>query len=218
MNAERLLGLLRVLAERESANGVQSKLQALNNSLQLLSQQPQNASFQQAVSRNLGAWEESLFALHDVLTPAQRKGVIEIGGAKWFELDLIDEIQGVITANTMTPAVAHQQVNKLLSDRQTYLDTLISTRTGLQGLTFEEDSLAIGEAEVGFSLPRGLFDNELDGLADELHEIHKVVDLFSEIATGRVDPIEVRQISTSDPTFFLGLDVYTVVAIGASVT
>lgn len=67
-------------------------------------------------------------------------------------------------------------------------------------------------------MPRDLFKNELEPLIKELGEIRFILRAFSELATGAVEPIEVRQISTSDPQFFFHINVATIALIGGVVT
>jgi hypothetical protein len=51
-----------------------------------------------------------------------------------------------------------------------------------------------------------------------LDVVKNIIRAFSEAATGSVEPIEVRQISTSDPLFFFGMAPKTIAMIGAAVT
>jgi hypothetical protein len=53
-------------------------------------------------------------------------------------------------------------------------------------------------------------------LIKELSEIKFIIRAFSELALGTSEKIEVRQISTTDPQFFLHVDVATVIMIGAA--
>ena len=86
------------------------------------------------------------------------------------------------------------------------------TKLGIKG-----ETLAAGEVELSVLLPRPLFHDELRELANELITLSSMIKPFSEIATGQVEKVRVDQISTSDPTFFLGLDVETVKLIGQAV-
>ena len=72
--------------------------------------------------------------------------------------------------------------------------------------------------EIGITIPRKLFDNNLDGLIAELKEIRFILRAFSEVSTGSVEPVILRQISTTDPLFFLGMPAETIAAVGAAVT
>jgi hypothetical protein len=85
-------------------------------------------------------------------------------------------------------------------------------------LGFKQSSLEPGTAEVGFLLPRSLFNNHLSDLIRELRDVQRIIRAFSEVATGSVEEVEVRDISTSDPQFFFGLSIATTAALGAAVT
>jgi hypothetical protein len=71
--------------------------------------------------------------------------------------------------------------------------------------------------EIGFLIPRDLFDGILDQLIKELGVINRIIRAFSEVTIGGAQPIEVRQISTSDPVFFLCLNPITIAALAAAV-
>jgi len=51
-----------------------------------------------------------------------------------------------------------------------------------------------------------------------LGAINRIIRAISEAATGEVPEIEVRQISSSDPLLFFGMDVVAIGAIGAAIT
>jgi hypothetical protein len=77
--------------------------------------------------------------------------------------------------------------------------------------------LELGQAEIGILLPRELFQNHLRELIDELRTLNRVIRAFSEVATGAPEPIEVHQISTSDPVFFFGISATTIAFFGKAV-
>jgi hypothetical protein len=58
----------------------------------------------------------------------------------------------------------------------------------------------------------------LDPLIKELRDIHRIIRAFSEATLGKVEEVEVREISTSDPFFFFHIDPMTIAALGAAVT
>ncbi len=75
-----------------------------------------------------------------------------------------------------------------------------------------------GTAEIGFLIPRELFEDEFDQFIKQLAVINRIIREFSEAATGSAQEIKVRQISSSDPLLFLGLDPITIGMIGATIT
>jgi len=148
---------------------------------------------------------------------AQSKTLETIGAHKFFSKHLIETIQKAFNDNAMTPAVVQRLVNELSSQRQTYIQDLESITKNFAAIGIEADNLKAGEAEIGFKIPRELFHDELKGLIDELSVINMVIRAFSEATSGKTEAIKVRQISTSDPQFFFGLDPLTIVAIGTAV-
>jgi hypothetical protein len=114
----------------------------------------------------------------------------------------------------MTPAVAQQETQKLLEERTAFLENLNALKQALQKLGFEEDGLEPGEAEIGFQIPRDMFDNELEGFSRELHELRLIIRAFSEAAGNAGERIELRQISTTDPLVFVVLGACTIRYIG----
>jgi hypothetical protein len=75
-----------------------------------------------------------------------------------------------------------------------------------------------GEAELGFHIPRTIFHNQLAEFSVELKVIDRIVGLVSEAVLGRREQIQLRQLSSSDPTVFIQTAVPVVVAVGAIIT
>jgi len=114
--------------------------------------------------------------------------------------------------------VTLKRVGAFLKQRAAYLQQVTQLRDSLKAIGIEASTLKTGDAEIGFLLPRSLFNNHLDELIKELRDIHRIIRAFSEATVGGVEEVEVRQISTSDPLFFFHLSVATIAAIGAAVT
>jgi len=131
---------------------------------------------------------------------------------------MIDGIKQSISNNPMTPAVVHKHIQQLLKDRDQYLELLRSSNRDLEGLGIGAETLAPGTAEIGFRIPRELFDDNLEGLIEELRVLRRIMRGFSELALGAPETIQVRQISTSDPLFFFGLNPVTIGILGGVVT
>ena len=123
----------------------------------------------------------------------------------------------MLVENPATPAVVQKFVAQLLNTRQNFINILVETEDRLGELGINTNTLEPGEAEVGFTIPRNLFDDSLEGLIGELRELRFIIRAFSEAVTGSVEPIIVKQISTTDPLFFLGVATPTIIAIGSAV-
>lgn len=114
----------------------------------------------------------------------------------------------------MTPSVTHQMTNKLKDDRQKFLSVLRDLENNFSTVGVEAQTLKPGDAEIAVLLPGQLFNDELDGLQKELRILSQVLRTFYEVSNVSPGPIEVRQISSTDPTLFLGIDITVLVHLG----
>lgn len=218
MNAEKLAKYIDWLLTDEKEFGIQDELELLNKSIESLASSPQETSHQKNVSEYLSSLKAKIIALMGTYDANQWRGVCSIGALPFFSLEMYEEINENIRQNSMTPSVVHQYVNALTKRRGEYIENLRKTRNGLKALSIKPEVMQ-DEAEVGFQIPREIFRNNLDGLVEELRAIRRIIRAFSEVATkGSPEEIHVRQISTSDPTFYFGLTAITVAQLGFAVT
>lgn len=217
MNAEKLRTYVGWLLADEKQFQVQDALTELNAALANLSASPAEPSYQQSVASAVAKLRQQMHLLEATYDVAQRRGVASIGALRYFSDEMISEIESSISQNAMTPAVVQKQVADALARRQKYLDVLEGTRSNLRALSIAPDELGEDEAEIGFQIPRDIFNNNLDGLVNELRAIRRIIRAFSELATNSVEDIKVNSISTTDPTFYFGLGALTVAQIGYAV-
>lgn len=151
------------------------------------------------------------------LSSAQVKTLQEINAYHLFSSDLVLPIRSALTANAITPAVIQQKVVDALKHRAAYIEMLAQAQASLSALGVKADALESGQAEIGFLLPRPLFNNDLTGLHRELRTLDRILRTIYEVANVTAGEIEVRQISTSDPTFFFGMDVTVLVHLGHTI-
>jgi hypothetical protein len=119
--------------------------------------------------------------------------------------------------NPMTPAVVLDQLKEAIEDRKSTLNVLRNVRSGLRNLGIEKAVLEPGQTEISVLLPRTIFHNDLEGLQKELKILTPIIRAFYSISNVTPGVIEVREISTSDPTFFLGIDITPLIAIGIAI-
>ena len=137
----------------------------------------------------------------------------------FFLIRTVDEIESLIAKNPLTPVKVRDHVNTLKSQRAEFLVNLNNVSNGLAALGIKTSTLIPGETEIGFSIPRPLFDNELGGLVSELNTIKLMLNFFIEaVPDAKEKTITVRQISSSDPTLFFGMDPKVLIVIGATIT
>lgn len=218
MNATRLREIIDLALGRENEYKIQKLLNDLNASLTQLVSQPQDPNVQNQFSTALEALGSATSATRTSFEPAQVLLLKEIGADEFFVDDFGAQIGALIRANPLSPAVTQQKLGEFLSRRKAYIQQITQLRENLNAVGVTPISLEPGDAEIGFLLPRALFNNRLDSLIKELRDIHRIIRAFSEVATGSVSEVEVREISTSDPLFFFQIDPLTIASIGAAVT
>ena len=217
MNVEILKEFIDNIIRYELVYEIHENLDALSSSLGELVDAPQEASFQNGVSINLDSLASSVSSFEIEFSTKDRQRFLEIRAKNYFELSFVEEIRSKIIENPLTPAVVADYVRKLNQDRKSYFENLVLLSDSLLKIGVEVIDLEPGETQVGFQIPRTTFDNNLDGLIKELRAIRLIVRTFSEVATGKVEEIEVGQISTSDPLFLLAQSTPVVLSIGYAV-
>lgn len=218
MNASRLLEIVDLLLQKEDLAATETRLSELSAALGQLVATPSEPTYQKALDDSLNNLGTSLALLLDAFQPAQITLLEEIGAGPYFVNDIAGEIQNWIAESPASLAVVQEKLAKFIKKRTAYITQLKSLKSSLQTVGITVDELKPGEAEIGFLLPRELFDNRLDKLIGELRFVKRAIGAFSEAATGSAEPIEVRQISTTDPQFFFGLSPAVIGLIGAAVT
>lgn len=217
MNTSRLRELVDLLLDREKQQAIQQILNELNQALSQLISQPQNANFQTQFAQTVDKLNAATQALRASFEPAQIPLLQEIGADKYFIYDFAEDLANSIRANPLTPAVTQQKLSEFLTQRQSYLDLITRLHDSLEALSIRKSTLQPGDAEIGFLLPRSLFNNRLDPLIKELRDILRIIRAFSEVTLGVIEEVEVRDISTTDPMFFLHFNPTVIAAIGGAV-
>lgn len=214
MNVERLHEIVSFLRRKDSEFGIQTRLSNLNSYLSNLANQPQNPTLQASVSSALGELFQAFENFERELNPAQILLIEEINGAPYFSSLLPRKIKKRLVENSITPAVVSTEVATLTNERQAYLNKVAEVQNGLEALGIKTNAPTPGDVELGILIPRTLFENHLGHLAQELATLNRIIRVFIEVTTGTGSEIEVRQISTSDPTFFLGVPTVALLKIG----
>lgn len=217
MNAERLRELAKSLVERDAEYSIQAHLNNLTNSIQDLANNPSDTGSQSSFAAAREQFRSAMARMLATITPAQEVAIEQLRGRRFFTEGTVEEIERTIDANTMTPHVAAGQIGALREARTSYLDVLRQLDVVFEALGIEASSLQPGEVELGFLLPRDLFHNRFDEMVKELDRLNKIIASFAEAVLGTADEVEVHQISTSDPTFFLGMNVTVAIEIAKTV-
>lgn len=218
MNTEHLSELAAFLVERDAELGIQRELQQLKSHLDNLTGNPGEPNFQTQVVKSLEKIRSLVSKLEEGITPARAQTIRDLGGGPYFSGAMTSGIRVVLNSNSVTPSVVRDRVAEILRQRGNFLSTLEKVNESLNYLEVGSESLSLEAPEIGFLIPRELFKNTLDGLTSELSQINRIIGVFSEITTGSVEPVEVHQISTTDPLIFLGVPAATLIAIGGAIT
>lgn len=217
MHIASLREIVELLLSQNQRHKIDRYLGEVESQINNLAGNPQNPTFQTELSEALGRMSTAFYGMQEQFEPAQVKAIDEIGGHEAFIRDIPGEFRSIINENLLTPAVARDRVNQIIAERRAYIDTLTQLNEKLKAIGVEALDLDGSEAEIGFLIPRSMFDNHLDMMIKELRNIDRVLRPFSELETGSAGPIEVKTISTSDPLFFFGMPTPVIIAVGAAV-
>jgi len=219
MNTSRLLSLIESLLEIDSHLGLQAKLVALRDAMRNYAGTPGGQPQQAAVAQSRQAFIDAASLLSDELLPTDEVRPKEIDAWQYFKPDIGTEVLTALNDNAALPHEAASKLSEMTLERGEFIDTLKNTVDNLRALGVKTSDLEPGEAEVGFVLPRLMFHNDLPGLITELREINKTIRIVSEVTlNGEVPPVKVKQISTSDPSFFFDVLPHVAVEIGKAVS
>lgn len=203
MNAERLHIIAKSIRQDLTKTNQHQVLQNIITSLQNRINQPQQPQYDQEVSQHLTTLYQSLdTATSNDFSPTWKQLIDEIEATDILGLRLKERIEGIFSRNQITQAVALQElqeINNKIQNLQTALDQIISS---FQLLKIGAEELEPGECEVGVLVPRDFVGNSLDRFADELEEIDRIFETFSELVTGSRSSFQIRTISSSDLTIY----------------
>jgi hypothetical protein len=218
MNCERLYEIAEQLLVVESKYDIQSSLQQLLNDMQQLASNPNQPQFQTQYASRFQEFQAAWKRMESSFDPQKQTLLREIGAAPFFLDDVPGEIDLTARENPHTPTVTQQKIQSILTARENYLADIREIRDRLKKVGIQPYKLEPNSAEIGLLIPRGLFHSMFDELIKELGTINRIIRTFSEVATGSGEPVEVHQISTSDPIFFLGLSAETASLMGHALT
>lgn len=192
--------LLAELKRTGSASLLQQAVQALQNQIN----QPQQPNHQQQLANHLDTLYKRLAdsPVND-FSPAWRDSMLELRVSEEFGTKLEERIRGIFERNQITLQAALKELQQLhseISGTETNLNGMVS---GLEYFGIGEDALAIDECEVGVIVPRAYVKDNLKNFGTELIEIEKLLLVFSELATGKREPLQIRNISSSELSVFL---------------
>lgn len=204
MNAERLHAVcLALKSEMDSQNSVQALQQVVNLISRVVSQ-PQQPNHQSQLGSALTQFYDNLKdAPSDRFSPAWRQAVEEIGGQGLLGSQLVQRVRSIFERNQITPSVAHQEVQAIFEALQRFKQAIDNTVAGLSQIGVGAEKLAPGECELGILIPRRAVNDSMKEFGEELQDLDFILGTFSEVATGKREPLPIKTISSSDLMVFL---------------
>ncbi len=203
MNAERLHAIANALNKEMKETGIVNKLQNLINALQNVVNQPVPQNQQQLANNIKTVYDTLASRPIDAFSPAWRQILSDMGGNDLFGNSLKIAIKKIFNANQITPAVALTELQQLHSQLSKFQSALENLTSALRQFNIGDEKLQPGQCEIGMLIPRKAVDNRLPEFADELEEIAFVLNIFSEISTGKKEELDIKTISSSDLTVYL---------------
>jgi len=203
MNAERLHSIALALRQELSSKNTISTLESLVSALQAIVQSSNTNTQQNLVNSRDGFYAVVTNTPTDSFTPAWRQILNEMGGEELFGKNLKQGVQQILADNQMTPGVAHQQIQAILTKLQEFKNALDQLATAFAHLRIGSEKLAPGEAEITLLIPREAVHDKLEEFTEELEEMEFILNTFSEVATGQKDDLRIRSVSSSGLMLFL---------------
>jgi hypothetical protein len=135
--------------------------------------------------------------------PTWRQSLEELGLSNILGLWLLGRLDEIFARNQITPAVASGELQALAQEVEQTHASLAGLTSSLAALHVGQETLAVGDCELGILIPRGFVKNHLDPLGQELRELDSILRPFEEVATGSRQGFAVRAIASTDFGIFL---------------
>ncbi len=192
-----------LLAELKRVGTVSLLAQSIQALQQQISQPQQPTHQQQLASHLTNLYQKLENSPVEDYSPAWRDAMIEMRVSEEFASKLRTRIKDIFERNQITLQSALEELQKIhqeVTGTETNLTGLVN---GLEYFDVGEDILNIDECEVGVIVPRSYVKDNLKNFGTELVELEKTLLVFSELATGKREPLKIRQISSSELSVFL---------------
>jgi len=181
-----------------------------------------NNSLAQRTPQAAQAFEDAKKQMFDALArcpsnsfvPSKQYIFKAIGGDVNTGNKLGERISEVVGANALTPGKAVEELQKLLNDVNAFYTAIKAVLTNFKKLNISSDALAPGSCEIGVLMP---IEPELQNFEKELHELNHHLRTFSEVVSGKAEPVIIRAVSSGSPIEVF-LDSAPVVALTIATT
>ncbi len=126
-----------------------------------------------------------------------------MGIADLFGESLLEDVEGILQRNEMTPSAAADEIQAINDRVQATLTALNEADRSLNFFKIGSEELSPGEFEIGVMIPRNAVKNDLAALGEEFVELREIILPFSELAGESRPDLRVRAISSSEFQVFL---------------
>lgn len=218
MNIEKAHAIFLAIRDEIKSDQTVSLFQQLVTALQNQVSQPQQPNHQQQVSAHLKNLRTKLSnAKSNNFSPAWRMMIEELEISDYLGVHLLETVDEIFSRNQITPATALEELNQIFPKLQSIEAALNQILTGFSSLKIGAEELEPGSCEIGVLIPRTAIKNNIENLSKELKEISGIFGTFEEISTGERTGLELRTVSSSDPSFYFdtlpSVAAFTAVAI-----
>jgi hypothetical protein len=199
MNTERLHKILSEIQKEFNQKNLLIQLQAVRDNLTNQVNQPQQAGYQQNLVAALSVLNDNLTnSSYNNFSPGWKQIIKELGGHNLMGHELKNSIDDIFNRNQITPAVALDNINTIVSQVEQLKAAIDEILLGFTKLKIGKEDLAAGQCEMGYSIPRKVVENKLSSLSKEVAELNFILGTLSETITGKKEEFEVKTISSSD--------------------
>lgn len=204
MNAERLHRILKFVRDELDTSQEINHLQQLRNGLRAQISQPQDTNHSAVVANALKSLRSILPEVEsNNISPSWQQLLQELGLYDLMGDRLLTQIESIVQRNNITPTIAFDEIDSLLSQLNNLKKGIDELLSGFQSFDIGEEELQLHECEVGILIPRKAVDNRLDKFRKELDDLDFILKHFSEITLGEQQPLEINTISTCDINLLL---------------
>ncbi len=203
MNLGRFYGVIVSLETEFQDYDILSHLQKTASALKQSINQPNE--------QTASAFKTHLTSLSEILeqcpsnnaAPSRRKAYKELGAEDKIGIGLLNKINTILSANNITPADALASIQKTNKEVEEFYQTITALSDGLGKIEAEYDELKAGEQEIGISIPESVLKANLSNVEEEIKCIKELLNVLSEVATGKVGHYSIRTIGSSELEIFL---------------
>ena len=202
MNVEKLSALVDDLLEDYEETKIVSLLQKLMKYLQNQIHSAGDLSFQKGVVETLSSIRENLENAPSNNFPKDWENMIDdFKIREHYGKHLLAKINNIFSENEITPMISLARIQMIYKDVDNLQSNLNNMQNSFEYLDIDKDYLEEGECEISIIFPSSYA--KLDKLSKELGRLNKDTRPFVEVTGERSDGFIIRNISSSDPTFYL---------------